>query len=575
MIRRLFALMSPVWRGMALATLLGVLTIASSVGLMMTSAWMISKSGLQPSIAELGVAVVSVRFFGIARGVFRYLERLVAHDATFRLLASIRVRFYAAIEPLAPARLGDFRSGDLLSRVVSDVESLQNIYLRAVAPPLVALIVAACLTLLFAAFDPLVALVALVFMLAAGISAPLLTWWTSSGAGRERVAVRAELNAALIDDIQGIGETLVYGQAAARLAALDALNARLSAAETRLGWTDGVQTALMIVLTNGAALAVLTVAIPRIDPIFLAALALGTTAAFEALMPLAQAAAQLSANVAAAERLFAVVDTPPVVTDPVYPSDSGRLPPLPASFDLSLTDVTLTYHPAAPPALDHLSLTIPQGKKIAIVGASGSGKSSLVSLLARFYDPFSGSITLSGHDLRAYTQADVRAALGIMEQRTHLFNTTIRENIWLGRRDASPQEVITAAQRANLHEFVMSLPDGYAALVGENGLRLSAGERQRIALARVLLKNAPILVLDEPTANLDALNERAILETILAQTEGRTLILLTHRLALLDRMDEIVVLDRGRIAEQGTHAVLLARGGAYARMVAGRARLAP
>ncbi|HVU13262.1 MAG TPA: ABC transporter transmembrane domain-containing protein, partial [Phototrophicaceae bacterium] len=272
----------PVWRGMALATLLGVLTIASSIGLMMTSAWLISKSALAPSVADLGVAIVAVRFFGIARGVFRYLERLVSHDTTFRLLASLRVRFYQAIEPLVPARL-TLRSGDLLSRVVDDIESLQNVYLRAIAPPLVALLVAAGLTLVFAAFDPLVALIALAFMLAAGISAPLLTWRIGQGAGRERVQARSELNAALIDTIQGIGETLVYGRDALR--ELDALNARLSQQETRLAWLDGLQSGLMIVLVNGAALAVLTVAVPRVDPIDLAALALGTTAAFEALMP--------------------------------------------------------------------------------------------------------------------------------------------------------------------------------------------------------------------------------------------------------------------------------------------------
>lgn len=480
------------------------------------------------------------------------------------------MRFYEAIEPLAPARLGDFRSGDLLNRVVSDVESLQNVYLRAFAPPLVALMVAAFLTLLFAAFDPLVALVALTFMFAAGISAPLLTWWSAGRAGHERVAVRAELDAALIDDIQGIGETLVYGRTASRLAELDALNQRLSAVEARLGWSDGVQAALMIALTNGAALAVLAAAIPRVDPIVLGALALGTTAAFEALMPLAQAASQLGANLAAAERLFEVVDMPPVTVDPAL---SGRSEWPPISFDLRFSDVTLRYTPDAAPALDHLTLTVPQGARIAVVGASGSGKSTLVSLLARFWDAESGRVELGRRDLREYAQADVRQALGVMEQRTHLFNTTIRENIWIGRRDAQAEEVIAAAQSANLHDAVMNLPDRYETLVGESGVRLSAGERQRIALARVLLKNAPILVLGEPTANLDAVNERAILETILAQAEGHSLILLTHRLALLDRMDEIVVVQRGRVVEQGTHAALMARGGTYRRIISAQARV--
>jgi thiol reductant ABC exporter CydC subunit len=550
---------------MALAALLGVLTIGSSVGLMMTSAWMIAKAGLQPSIAELGVSVVSVRFFGIARGVFRYLERLVSHDATFRLLAHVRVRFYQAIEPLAPARLADFRSGDLLSRVVGDIESLQNVYLRAVAPPLVAVAVAALLTLLFAAFDPLVALVALACMVVT-MTTPLLLWRAGQGAGRARVLARAELDASLADTVQGVGELLVYGRAAAQLAELDAVTRRLSESENRLGWLDGAQTGLMIALTNGAALAVLAVAIPRVDPIFLAALALGTTAAFEAFMPLVQAAQQLGANLAAAERLFAVTDSPPAVIDPPEPAAP------PSSFDLRFDAVTFRYAPDALPALDALTLDIPHGAKIALVGASGSGKSTLANLLARFWAADSGQVMLGGRDLRAYAQSDVRGVVGVMEQRTHLFNTTLRENIWIGRRDADPDAVIDAARRANVHDFIAALPEGYDTLAGENGVKLSAGERQRVALARVLLKNAPILVLDEPTANLDAANERAILETVLAQSEGRTLILLTHRLALLDRVDRIVVLERGRVAEQGTHAELLAHPGLYRRMVGVQAR---
>ena len=541
---RVVGLVLPFWKGIALATLLGVLTIASSVGLMMTSAWLISKAALQPSIAELGVAVVAVRFFGIARGVFRYLERLVSHDTTFRLLAALRVRFYQAIEPLAPARLADFRSGDLLSRVVNDIESLQNVYLRAIAPPLVAILIAGALTLVFAAFDPLVALVALAFMLAAGISAPLLTWWSGQRAGRAQVQARADLNAALIDTVQGIGELVVYGRAADQLAQIEALSGRLSAEERRLAWLDSAQVALMIALANGAALAVLVAsltAIPRVEPIWLATLALGTVAAFEALMPLAQAAAQLGANVAAAERLFEVVDTAPAVVEPEHPVA------LPRNFDLRLVDVTFRYQVDAMPVLKQVTLTIPQGKRIAIIGASGTGKSTLVNLLTRLWDVDSGRILLDRHDLRDYAQGDVRQIMGVMEQRTHLFNTTIRENIWIGRREASEDEVIAAAQSAQIHDFIASLPEGYATLVGENGVRLSGGERQRIALARVLLKDAPIVVLDEPTANLDTVNERAILETILQESEGKTLILLTHRRVLLERMDEIVVMEQGKL----------------------------
>jgi len=258
-------------------------------------------------------------------------------------------------------------------------------------------------------------------------------------------------------------------------------------------------------------------------------------------MPLSQATAQFGANVAAAERLFALVDATPTVNDPIEAVE------MPQSVDLRFDDVTFRYTAESDPALERFSLDIPQGKRIAIVGASGSGKSTLVNLLARFWEAESGRILLGGRELREYAQADVRQKIGVMEQRTHLFNTTIRENIWIGRREASEEEVVQAARAANVHDFVMSLPEGYATLVGENGIRLSGGERQRIALARVLLKNAPILVLDEPTANLDTVNERQILETILRQTEGKTLILLTHRRVMLDRMDAVVVMEKGKL----------------------------
>ena len=253
----------PFWRGMLLATLLGALTIASSVSLMATSAWLISKAALQPSVADLAVAIVGVRFFGIARGALRYLERLVSHETTFRLLARLRVEFYKALEPLAPARLISQRSGDLLSRVIDDVESLQDLYLRAVAPPMVALLVGTALTIFLTAFDPLIALVALAFMLAAGIGVPLLAWWGGERAGGVRVADRAELNATLVDGIQGMAETLVYGQAAVQLERIGALSGQLADSEQRIARYDALQVGLSVLLTSGAAAAVLALAIPR------------------------------------------------------------------------------------------------------------------------------------------------------------------------------------------------------------------------------------------------------------------------------------------------------------------------
>jgi ATP-binding cassette subfamily C protein CydC len=538
---RVLRLALPFWRGMALATLLGVLTIASSVSLMATSAWLISKAALQPSIAELSVAVVGVRFFGIARGVFRYLERLVSHETTFRLLAHLRVEFYKVIEPLAPARLVSMRSGDLLSRVIDDIESLQNLYLRAVAPPLTAVILALLLTAFLNRFDPLIALVALVFMLGAGILIPLLAWWGNDRAGSERVAARAELNATLVDHIQGMAETLVYGQTGAQLGKIQALSRGLAAEERRIARFDALQLALTVLLTNGAALAVLAVAIPRIEGVYLATVALATMAVFEAFMPLAAAAVHLGANTQAARRLFALADLPPVVTDPVSPA------PRPENPTLTIQDLTFRYTAAEPAVLEGVSLALQPGERIAILGESGAGKSTLVNVLLRFWDYEAGRILLGGRDLRDYRQADVRDVFGVMTQRTHLFNTTIRENIRIARSDATQAEIEAAAQQAQIHDFIVALPAGYDTFVGEDGAQLSGGERQRVALARVLLKGTPILILDEATANLDPLTERAVMETILAVTAGRGLLIFTHRRIFLDQMTRVYRIQGRRL----------------------------
>lgn len=539
---RLLRLSLPFWRGILLSTALGVLTITSSVSLMATSAWLISKAALQPSIAELGVAVVGVRFFGIARGVFRYLERLVSHETTFRLLAHLRVEFYRAIEPLAPARLFSLRTGDLFSRVVDDVESLQNLYLRVVAPPLVAVVIGLLFALFLNAFDTLLAFIAVVFMLAAGVLVPLFAWWGNAQTGKQRVGLRAELNATLVDHIQGMPETLVYGQSQPQLLRIQTLGNQLEAAERQTAHYDALQLAFSTLLASGAALAVLWGAISRIEGIYLATVMLATVAVFEAFTPLAQASINLGANVEAARRLFEIADLSPDVIDPTVPLAASEHPVL------EIGALSFRYQPFTPLILNKLSLTLQPGQRIAILGESGAGKSTLANLLLRFWDYESGQILLDGHELRAFSQADVRNVFGTMTQRTHLFNTTIGENIRIARHEATQEAVETAARQAQIHDFVQALPEGYDTYVGEDGARLSGGERQRIALARVLLKNAPILILDEATANLDAKTERAVMDTILQTTTGRSLLILTHRTTFLDQMDAVYRLHQQRLS---------------------------
>lgn len=538
---RLLTLMRPFWRGMLLATVLGALTILSSVGLMATSAWLISKSALRPSIADLGVSVVLVRFLGISRGVFRYLERLVAHDTTFRILARLRVILYSALEPLAPARLSDHHSGDLLAGVIADVDTLQDVYLRVIAPPASALLVGWITVSVYTAFDPFLGLVVLSGLILIGVGLPLISYRMGLNPGKARIEARAQLQTALVDGIQGMAESLLYGFTALQDQKLNAYSQSLARSERAMARSEGLQSAFMVLVVNGTALAVLAAAINRVEGITLAALTLASTAAFEVVTPLATAAAHLGGALDAARRLFSMVEAAPVVIE------APIVAPPSQDYTVRFERVTFAYRPTEAPVLKGFNLDLPAGVKVAILGQSGAGKSTLTHLLVRFWEVTEGRITLGGTDIRDLGLTDLRQQIGVMSQQAHLFNTSLHENIRIGLEGASDEQVVQAADQAGLHDLIKRLPEGGETLVGERGARLSGGERQRVALARVLLKNAPIWVLDEPTANLDAQTEQSLFESILQTLSGRTLILLTHRRVILDRMDRVYWLQEGQL----------------------------
>ncbi len=562
---RLLILAAPFARWMALAALLGFATVASSIGLLTTSGYLIAKAALRPSIADLQIAIVAVRFFGIARGIFRYLERYLSHDVTFRLLARLRVWFYQALEPLAPARLMHYRSADLLARIVADVETLENLYLRVLAPPLVALLVAMLAALLMAWFHPSLAITLLAFLLLAGVGLPLLTGTLGRQVGQRLIRVRAELNGALLDGIQGVAELLAFGQEERHLARVDGLSWEVGRLQGRMARISGLQVALSGLLMNLATLVVLAFAISLVDSaeldgVYLALLVLATIASFEAVLPLPQALQYLENSLEAGRRLFEIVDAEPAVVDPSLPT------PVPGRVGLRVQDLSFAYERGQPLALDGVSFELPQGGRLAVVGPSGAGKSTLVQLLLRFWDYTQGQIWLDGRELRAYAQEDLRRGIAVVSQHTHLFSTTVRENLLLARPEASDAEVIRAAQQAQIHDFVQSLPHGYDTWIGEQGWRLSAGQRQRLAIARAILKDAPFLILDEPTANLDALTEREVVAALWELSTGRTTLIISHRLVGLETADEILVLRAGRVVERGQHPDLWQMGGLYRRM---------
>jgi ATP-binding cassette subfamily C protein CydC len=580
---RLLHLAAPFKWWMLLSALLGFLTIGSSIGLMTAAAWIVASAALHPPIATLDVAIVGVRFFGITRGVFRYLERYVSHQTTFRLLARLRVWFYEQIEPLAPARLMQVRSGDLLTRAVNDINTLENFYLRVIAPPAVALMVGGVMVVFMAYYDVRLALALIACLVLAGIGVPLLTSALSRQAGRAIITTRADLNVALIDGVQGLADLLAYGAQHRQVEQVRQLNRMLQRHQARMAAIAGLSTALISLLTSAAAILTLVIAIPLVhggglDGVILAVLVLAALTSFEAVQPLPAAYQYLSSNLEAARRLFELVgkesgahsvgaycNTPLSGAACCAPTTISH-PPIQRVDQIAVQNLKFRYGPGEPLALDGVSFTLGVGKMLAVVGASGAGKSTLVNVLLRFWDYESGEIRLDGRDLRDYTPEEVRAQMSVVSQNTYLFNDTIRANLRIATADASEDDLIQAAQAAQLHTFIESLPQGYDTWIGEQGLRLSGGERQRLALARAILKDAPIMILDEATANLDTLTERATLHTIYTMLAGRTTLMITHRLIGLEAADEILVLHEGCMVERGRHGDLLQIDGAYRRM---------
>ncbi|TGE36167.1 thiol reductant ABC exporter subunit CydC [Desulfosporosinus fructosivorans] len=558
-------LMLPYWRHIILALILSALTITSHIGLMVTSAYLLARAALHPPVLDLMVTIVGVRFFGISRAVFRYLERYVSHDVTFRVLSQIRVKFYQGIEPLAPARLLNFRSGDLLSRIVADVEIQQNLFLRVFAPPFVALLVLLGYGLFLARYDTRFSVILAVCFLVGGLGIPWAIKGLSRGVGRQLVDLKAELNTQVADTLLGITELVAYGRVQAYLDEIQRTDKELLGQQRRIARLSGLSSALMGLIANLGLWLVLVLGIMlvengKLSGVNLGMLALGTFSSFEALFPLALVPHHLEKNRAAADRLLELIEAEPAV------KNNETLSPKPDGLDLVFTDLCFRYERDEPWALNHLSFRIPKQGKVAIVGPSGAGKTSVVNLLLRFWEYDEGRIDLGGHSLREYTQEDVRCFIGVLTQRTHLFNATIRENLLLAKPEGTEEELIQASQQAKLHDFILTLPQGYDSYVGEGGFQLSGGQRQRLAIARVLLKNAPILILDEAMAGLDPLTERAVMDEVYQLMEGRTTLVITHRLIGLEKMDEILVLDHGQIVERGNHEELLRQEGLYHKM---------
>jgi ATP-binding cassette subfamily C protein CydC len=544
-LQRLFAIAGVRGNRVALSAVLSALAVGFGVSLITTAGYLISRAAEQPPILSLTMTIVAVRFFALARPLARYLERLVSHDDALRALGRIRARFYERIEPLAPAQLEGYRRGELLGRMVGDVDSLQGVYLRGLVPPLVALAVGAASVGVTAAVLPAAAAILSVGLVLAGLVVPLLAGAVNRAAGRRQAPARAELTAELVEVLRGAPELVVYGREEETLARVRSRSRELARLGRRDALAAGLASALSILIAGLTVAGVLAVAVSAhatdtLDRVLVAALALLALASFESVAPLQETARELSSTLAAGRRVLELMDREPAVQDPAEP-----LPPPSGRATVALEQVTARYAPREPPALNGFDLRLDPGRRIALVGSSGAGKTTVTNLLLRFLDPEVGRVTLAGRDVRDLGQRDVRATFALAGQNAYVFGSTIRANLSLARPSATDDELWDVLRRARLADWVSSLPDGLETLVGEEGTQLSGGQRQRLTLARALLSDAPVLLLDEPTAHLDPETADALVRDVFAAADGRSVLLITHRPEGLDLADEIVTLDGG------------------------------
>jgi thiol reductant ABC exporter CydC subunit len=561
---RTLAVTRPASGRVVIATLLGAGAIAADIGLLGTAAWLISKAAQHPNEASLAVAIVAVQFFGLSRGFLRYEERLVGHDAAFRLLADLRVRVYQRLERLAPSGLPSFRRGDLLARTVQDVDSLQDVVLRVVPPFGIAVVVGVSTVVLMWWMLPAAGVILAACLLLASTVVPWLTGTMAARRESRFAALRGDLGAAMVDLTEGAAELIAFGAADTHLLSIEEHDAELTAIAAASAGTAGIGLALTTLLAGLACWGCLMVGIPavlsgRLGATELAVITLIPLAAFELVVGLPVATQALLRVRQAAARVFEVLDTPDPVPDPEV---AVPLPEPP--YDLDVRSAWARYPGARSPALRNVALSLPPGRGVAVVGPSGAGKSTLAAILVGYLRCRAGSVTLSGVPIECFSGDDLRTVVGLVGQDAYLFDTTVADNLRVGMRDASDDQLYDVLDRVGLAAWLADLPLGLATEVGAHGTRLSGGQRQRLAVARALLADFPVLVLDEPAEHLEPAAADALTADLLTMTGGRSLVLVTHRLAGLESVDEILVMEAGRVVQRGSHDELLGQVGRYA-----------
>lgn len=556
------------WFGLTLGMILGLLTLLSAISLLTLSGWFIAASAVA-GLTLIGsqtfnymVPGAGVRGFSMARTAGRWGERVVSHNATFKLLADLRLFFFRKLTPLIPGRHANLRDADLLNRLVADVDAMDHVYLRLVSPLIIGVLGIVLVTGFLAWFDPTIGFTLGGILLALMIILPLVFYRLGKRNGETLTYAKANYRITLLDWIQGHAELLLFNAEERYRQQAEAEQDKLLDAQRKMAGLTGIANGLLMAATGWTLVLILWIAANGIaghapNP-FVAMVAFTTMASFEMMMPVAGAFQYLGQTLSSAKRLNEIIEaTPDTVFDPKGYNAIAK-------GNINFTDISYTYYGSDKPVVKHLSLDIKQGQKLALLGRTGCGKSTLLQLLTRSWDPQQGSISIDGVPLPTWSEPALRNAITVVSQRVDLFNGSLRENLVLAKPDASDQQFVDVLNKVGLNSLLDD--NGLDTWLGDGGRHISGGERRRIGIARALLHDAPILLLDEPTEGLDRRTEQQILSLLLEFAKDKTVVFITHRLVGLDSMDQICLMDEGEIIERGQHQQLLAQNGRYAEL---------
>ncbi|EKO3541323.1 cysteine/glutathione ABC transporter ATP-binding protein/permease CydC [Vibrio fluvialis] len=552
------------WFGLTLGMLLAFVTLCASIGLLTLSGWFLSAA----AVAGLTIARETfnymlpgafVRGFAMGRTAGRWGERVVSHNATFKLLTDLRIFFFEKLAPMIPGRVSNLRDADLLNRLVADIDAMDHVYLRLISPVTVGVLGIAALTTLLCWFDMALGLTLGGVLLVLLLVWPVMFYKLGKRNGAELTQHKAEMRVATLDWLQGYSELTIFGAESRYRDAIYAAQEKLLANQKVNASFTGLASALLMLANGWTLVLMLWLAADGVngqapDPM-IALVVFATMASVELLMPIAGAFQHLGQTLTSARRLNEIILSEP---DVKFPSEETRHS---GQFDISFENLTFNYSGGEQPALKDVSLTIPAGNKVAIVGQTGSGKSTLIQLLCRYWDAQQGDIRIAGTRLQEWKESDLRAAISVVSQRVDILNGSLRDNLIMAKPTANDNELIAMLERVGLGKLLEA--PGLDAWLGDGGRQLSGGEKRRIGIARALLHNGPILLLDEPTEGLDKQTEQQIMALFKSHFENKTVIFITHRLVELETMDAVCLIEQGEIVEHGSHQALLAQQGRY------------